>query len=122
MREALKRVAVALKQSGIPFALDQLMRLDTLYFHPVEWAGVFTRIEGVSAAGLVPADGDPLPTVGTVVHARLDDVRRRQLMRTHSGLHVVCGVVYRDFGAIVTGSGPSMANARSTAGDRTAWK
>jgi misacylated tRNA(Ala) deacylase len=26
------------------------------------------------------------------------------LMRTHSGLHVVCGVVYRDFGALVTGS------------------
>ena len=69
----------------------------------LEWAGVFTRIEGVSAAGLVPAEDDPLPAVGTVVRARLDDVRRRQLMRTHSGLHVVCGVVYRDFGALVTG-------------------
>ena len=54
----------------------------------LEWAGVFTRIDGVSAAGVVPAEGDPLPAVGTVVHARLDDVRRRQLMRTHSGLHV----------------------------------
>ena len=43
----------------------------------LEWAGVFTRIEGVSAAGLVPAEGDPLPPVGTMVHARLDDVRRR---------------------------------------------
>ena len=70
----------------------------------LEWAGLFTRIDGVSAAGLVPAEGDPVPAVGTVVHARLDDVRRRQLMRTHSGLHVVCGVVYRDFGALVTGS------------------
>jgi misacylated tRNA(Ala) deacylase len=65
---------------------------------------VFTRIDGVSAAGLVPAEDDPLPAVGTIVHARLDDVRRRHLMRTHSGLHVVCGVVYRDFGALVTGS------------------
>ena len=70
----------------------------------LEWDGVFTRIEGSSASGLVPADGDPLPPVGTTVAARLDDVRRRQLMRTHSGLHVVCGVVYRDFGALVTGS------------------
>jgi misacylated tRNA(Ala) deacylase len=70
----------------------------------LEWDGVFTRIEGVSSAGLVPAEGDPLPAVGSTVHARLDDVRRRQLMRTHSGLHVVCGVVYRDFGALVTGS------------------
>ena len=66
--------------------------------------GVFTRIDGVSAAGLVPAEGDPLPATGTIVHARLDNVRRRQLMRTHSALHVVCGVVYRDFGALVTGS------------------
>jgi len=70
----------------------------------LEWTGVFTRIEGSSATGLVPVEGDPLPPVGTVVQARLDDVRRRQLMRTHSGLHVVCGVVYRDFGALVTGS------------------
>jgi len=70
----------------------------------LEWAGVFTRILGVSASGLVPAENDPLPPVGVTVHARLDDVRRRQLMRTHSGLHVVCGVVYRDFGALVTGS------------------
>ncbi len=70
----------------------------------LEWSGVFTRIEGVSASGLVPVEGDPVPPVGTVVQARLDDVRRRQLMRTHSGLHVVCGVVYRDYGAVVTGS------------------
>jgi len=70
----------------------------------LEWQGVFTRIEGTSSAGLVPAEGDPLPPVGTTVQARLDDVRRQSLMRTHSGLHVVCGVVYRDFGAIVTGS------------------
>jgi len=70
----------------------------------LEWQGVFTRIEGSSSAGLVPVEGDPVPPVGTTVHARLDDVRRQSLMRTHSGLHVVCGVVYRDFGAIVTGS------------------
>jgi misacylated tRNA(Ala) deacylase len=70
----------------------------------LEWDGVFTRIEGASSSGLVPAEGDPQPPVGTVVQAWLDDVRRRQLMRTHSGLHVVCGVVYRDFGALVTGS------------------
>ena len=71
----------------------------------LEWGGVFTRIEGVDGRGaLVPAEGDPLPSVGTQVTGRLDDVRRRQLMRTHSALHVVCGVVFRDFGALVTGS------------------
>jgi misacylated tRNA(Ala) deacylase len=71
----------------------------------LEWGGVFTRIEGVNGQGeLVPVEGDPLPAVGTEVVGRLDDVRRRSLMRTHSALHVVCGVVYRDFDAIVTGS------------------
>ncbi|MEJ7774502.1 MAG: alanyl-tRNA editing protein, partial [Nocardioidaceae bacterium] len=71
----------------------------------LEWGGVFTRVEGVGAAGaLVPVEGDPVPPVGTAVVARLDDVRRRSLMRTHSALHVVCGVVFRDFAALVTGS------------------
>ncbi len=70
----------------------------------LEWGGVFTRIAGVSAAGLVPVEGDPLPPVGTTVVARLDDQRRRRLMRTHSALHVVSGVVFRDFAALVTGS------------------
>ncbi len=71
----------------------------------LEWGGVFTRVEGVNGAGaLVPVEGDPMPPVGTPVVARLDDVRRRSLMRTHSALHVVCGVVFRDFGALVTGS------------------
>ena len=32
-----------------------------------------------------------------------EDARRTALMRTHSGLHVLCGVVFRDFGALVTG-------------------
>ena len=31
------------------------------------------------------------------------DERRSALMRTHSALHVLCGMVFRDFGAIVTG-------------------
>lgn len=71
----------------------------------LEWSGVFTRITGVnSQGGLMPADGDPLPAPGTVVVGRLDDTRRRSLMRTHSALHVVCGVIFRDVGALVTGS------------------
>jgi len=71
----------------------------------LEWDGVFTRIGGVDGAGaLVPIAGDPVPPAGTAIVGRLDDARRRSLMRTHSALHVVCGVVYRDFGALVTGS------------------
>ena len=49
------------------------------------------------------ADGEELPAVDTRVSAELDWERRHQLMRTHSALHVLCGVVWRDHGASVTG-------------------
>lgn len=47
--------------------------------------------------------GSGLPAVGTEVHATLDWDRRYKLMRTHTALHVLCGVVFRDYGALVTG-------------------
>jgi misacylated tRNA(Ala) deacylase len=49
-------------------------------------------------------EGDPLPPVGTVVRGAVEDERRTALMRTHSSLHLLSGVVFRDFGALVTGS------------------
>jgi misacylated tRNA(Ala) deacylase len=51
---------------------------------------------------LEPGDGDP-PAVGDVVEVDLDWVRRFALMRTHTALHALCGVVWRDHGAQVTG-------------------
>jgi misacylated tRNA(Ala) deacylase len=71
------------------------------------WGGVQTRIVGARYGDdiwLIPAEGDPLPAVGASVQGALDDPRRTALMRTHSGLHVLSGVVFRDFGALVTGS------------------
>jgi misacylated tRNA(Ala) deacylase len=47
--------------------------------------------------------GDGLPAIGTKVHATIDWDRRYKLMRTHTALHVLCGVVFRDYGAQVTG-------------------
>jgi misacylated tRNA(Ala) deacylase len=44
-----------------------------------------------------------LPQPGNPVTGRLDWDRRYQLMRTHSALHILCGVVWRDYGALVTG-------------------
>jgi len=44
-----------------------------------------------------------LPAVGTTVHGQIDWNHRYQLMRTHSALHILCGVVFRDYGAQVTG-------------------
>lgn len=44
-----------------------------------------------------------LPAVGTAVCGRLDWERRYALMRTHTAMHTLCGVVFRDYGAQVTG-------------------
>jgi misacylated tRNA(Ala) deacylase len=44
-----------------------------------------------------------LPMEGATVTGTLDWDRRYALMRTHSALHVLCGVVWRDYGAQVTG-------------------
>lgn len=47
-------------------------------------------------------DSQP-PAVGTAVHGVLDWERRYKLMRTHTAMHILCGVVFRDYGASVTG-------------------
>ena len=47
--------------------------------------------------------GGPLPAVGEVVQGLIDWDRRYQLMRTHTAMHVLCGVVWVDYGASVTG-------------------
>jgi len=44
-----------------------------------------------------------LPSVGTTVTGLIDWTRRHALMRTHTAMHILCGVVFRDYGAQVTG-------------------
>jgi misacylated tRNA(Ala) deacylase len=44
-----------------------------------------------------------LPTVGDTVLAKLDWDLRYKHMRTHTAMHILCGVVFRDYGAQVTG-------------------
>ncbi len=47
--------------------------------------------------------GGDSPAVGQAVQAALDWDRRYALMRTHSAMHILCGVIWRDYGASVTG-------------------
>jgi misacylated tRNA(Ala) deacylase len=54
------------------------------------------------AAVVHTIDGE-LPGVGTVLKGEIDWQRRYALMRTHTALHVLSGVVWRDHGAKVTG-------------------
>ena len=44
-----------------------------------------------------------LPQVGSPLEGKLDWDHRYQLMRTHTAMHVLCGTIFRDYGASVTG-------------------
>ena len=79
------------------------------------WGGVQTRIVDSRRGDdlyLIPAEGDPVPPAGTAVRGAVEDERRSSLMRTHSGLHLLAGVVFRDFGALVTGGNMAPGVAR----------
>jgi misacylated tRNA(Ala) deacylase len=52
------------------------------------------------------------PAVGDAVSIDLDWGRRLALMRTHTALHALCGVVWRDYGALVTGGNMEPGSGR----------
>jgi misacylated tRNA(Ala) deacylase len=54
----------------------------------------------------------PVPAAGTTVRAELDWERRHALMRTHSALHVLCGVIWNEWGTAVTGGNMEPLTAR----------
>ncbi|MDA1035307.1 MAG: alanyl-tRNA editing protein [Chloroflexi bacterium] len=56
-------------------------------------------------------EGAP-PSVGAEVTGTLDWGNRHALMRTHTALHILCGVIWRDFGAHVTGGNMTPLAAR----------
>jgi misacylated tRNA(Ala) deacylase len=71
----------------------------------LSWEGGSARVVKVKRRGADlwhSLEGD-VPPEGTPVSAALDWERRYRLMRTHTALHVLCGVVWRDYGASVTG-------------------
>ncbi|HEX2893185.1 MAG TPA: alanyl-tRNA editing protein [Marmoricola sp.] len=76
--------------------------------------GTLLTPAGTLAVTSVRRDGGPiwhtvadpeveLPEVGTEVQGRIDWTRRHALMRTHTALHVLCGVIWADYGIPVTG-------------------
>lgn len=52
------------------------------------------------------------PEAGDMVTAEIDWERRHLLMRTHTALHALCGVVWRDYGALVTGGNMEPGSGR----------
>lgn len=53
-----------------------------------------------------------LPAVGMPVHGALDWERRYALMRTHTATHILNGVIWRDYGALVTGASVEVGHGR----------
>ncbi len=56
-------------------------------------------------------EGD-VPTVGTSVLGEIAWERRHQLMRTHTALHILCGVIWNEWRVPVTGGNMEPLSAR----------
>jgi misacylated tRNA(Ala) deacylase len=56
--------------------------------------------------------GEPSIMIGDPIHGELNWERRYKLMRTHTAMHVLCGVVWRDYGASVTGGNMDPGKSR----------
>jgi misacylated tRNA(Ala) deacylase len=74
----------------------------TLAVGPVTYPVKRARHAGGDLLHVLDGD-DPLPEPGAAAHGVLDWERRYALMRTHTAMHILCGVVWRDYGAQVTG-------------------
>lgn len=57
-------------------------------------------------------EGAALPSVGDVVECTLDWERRHRLMRTHTAMHVLCGVIWNEWKVPVTGGNMEPLSAR----------
>ena len=80
----------------------------------LSWTGENARVTAVKRDGdnIVHVVEGPPPAIGTQVHAALDWNHRYALMRTHTALHILCGVIFRDFGSQVTGGNMEPLKAR----------
>ena len=72
------------------------------------------QVTGIKRADgrLVHQISGDLPSPGSTVAGKIDWDRRYLLMRTHTALHILCGVVWRDYGAKVTGGDMKPGEAR----------
>jgi misacylated tRNA(Ala) deacylase len=85
-----------------------------LVWHTLEGAGGLPG-EGASLPGegaSLPGEGASLPGEGATVHGTLEWTRRHALMRTHTALHVLCGVIWNEWGVPVTGGNMEPLSAR----------
>jgi misacylated tRNA(Ala) deacylase len=80
----------------------------------LSWHGGQARIVEVRSRGddvWHHLDG-PAPTVGAAVVVAVDRDRRHALMRTHTAMHILCGVIWNEWGVAVTGGNMEPLEAR----------
>ncbi|MFQ6115049.1 MAG: alanyl-tRNA editing protein [bacterium] len=92
----LDRTAFYPGGGGQPVDTGTLTTPDGMNHHLID----LRRIEGKVIHLL---EGESKPAVDTPVHGLIDWHRRYRLMRTHTAMHILCGVIWRDYGARVTG-------------------
>jgi len=80
----------------------------------LSWNGEHTHVTAVTREGnkIIHVVEGSIPAIGTEVRAALDWNHRYSLMRTHTALHILCGVIFRDFGSQVTGGNMEPLKAR----------
>ncbi|MDE2637653.1 MAG: alanyl-tRNA editing protein [Chloroflexota bacterium] len=68
-------------------------------------------VSGVKRGNAHIIDGE-LPPVGAKVRGKLNWERRYKIMRTHTAMHILCGVIWRDYQASVTGGNMDVLSGR----------
>ncbi len=84
---------------------------DTGFFR---WHGGECAVTDVKGRGPIvyhTVDGD-VPEPGTLMVGVVDWDRRHKLMRTHTALHILCGVIWNEWGTSVTGGNMEPLTAR----------
>ncbi len=95
--------AVVLDQSAFyPGGGGQPCDFGTLAIDGVTYLVTQVKKQGADVLHFLGGDA-ALPPVGAAVSGVIDWERRFNLMRTHTALHILCGCVFRDYGALVTG-------------------
>jgi misacylated tRNA(Ala) deacylase len=77
-----------------------------------QWTVRSARKAGGEIVHELEESADGPPAVGDLLEVDLDWARRLALMRTHTALHALCGVVWRDYGALVTGGNMEPGSGR----------
>ena len=80
----------------------------------LSWAGGSAEVADVRGHAVVwhTLHGSTVPPVGEPVRCEIDWERRHALMRTHTALHILCGVIYNTWGVSVTGGNMAPLSAR----------